>query len=99
MKFTLVLMCFTAATAFSISITDDDKPKTEDKFAKIEKLQDALADLLGDNAFHSCHAHDWIKCATVVAECSAACCVGSCIESPTCIGCLGGLYERCKKCF
>ena len=99
MKFTLFLMCFTAASAFSISITDDDKPKTEGKFAKIEKLQDALAELLEDDTRHHCHSKDWIQCATLLLKCNGACCAGSCLVSTACVGCLGGLYERCKKCF
>ena len=99
MKLTLLLTVICIATAFTISIPNDDQPKTEDKFEKLDKLQDALADLLEEYSLHHCKATDWLKCANIVRKCVEKCCAGSCITSQNCITCFGGLYERCKKCF
>ena len=40
-----------------------------------------------------------IRCATKIAECAAACCVGGCTVSASCVACLGSFYEDCKSCW
>lgn len=44
-----------------------------------------------------CGWRDWLACAGNVARC-----VGSCVPnpfSPGCVSCLGGAWNRCRRCF
>ena len=45
----------------------------------------------------SCSAWDWLKCATVVAQCVSTCEANG-ISSQQCISCFGNLYDKCIGC-
>ena len=44
----------------------------------------------------SCDTLKWLKCAGVLTACAAACVDP---DLPSCVACLGSLYDECKKCY
>lgn len=63
---------------------------------ELEEFQEGISRLLVPSA---CDKEEWALCALVVGECIYECCSGYCVLAPSCIACMGELYERCKKCF
>ena len=44
----------------------------------------------------NCDTEEWLKCAGALTACAAACVDP---DLPSCIACLGPLYDECKKCY